>query len=348
MRLSVSIVVMLVFGTMAAAIAAPDLKSDATDSSPAVDVELVIATDVSYSMDPKALAAQREAYAEAIVSQAFLKAIAAGPNKKIAITYFEWSAFRDQRLLVPWRLIDGLESASAVAAEIAKTPVRRGSTPLPLRLPFGQIADGCSEDIADTSRRAAALAAGLRLHPPKKVDPPGGTTGRVGFGTEVDEAPVPDANPREAFEVVWSEKPLLKQQPSQPKKSVTAGTHAAHVIAVSVELANPAAAAIAVIVTIAAGGDGGADDGGANEAGSDAPAERLGLRLGSGSDRAGNGKGSESESGELGLDRHGSLHPWVERPLWSACQLDGACQKAVRKPAWKYGFVIYFLDITGS
>src|SRR5829696_5431659 len=129
-----------------------------------------------------------------------------------------------------------------------------------------------------------ALAAGL----PKKVDPPGGTTGRVGFGTEVDEAPVPDANPREAFEVVWSEKPLLKQQPSQPQKSVTAGTHAAHVIAVSVELANPAAAAIAVVVTIAAGGDGGADDGGANEAGSDAPAERLGLRLGGGSDRAGN------------------------------------------------------------
>ena len=84
--------------------------------------------------------------------------------------------------------------------------------------------------------------------PPKKVDPPGGTTGRVGFGTEVDEAPVPDANPREAFEVVWSEEPLLKQQPSQPKKSVTAGTHAAHVIAVSVELANPAAAAIAVMV----------------------------------------------------------------------------------------------------
>jgi len=40
-----------------------------------------------------------------------------------------------------------------------------------------------------------AVAAG----PPKKVDPPGGTTGRVGFGTEVDEASVPDANPREAF-----------------------------------------------------------------------------------------------------------------------------------------------------
>lgn len=127
MRLSVSIGVMLVFGTMAAAIAAPDLKSDATDNLPVVDVELVIATDVSYSMDPKALAAQRAAYAEAIVSQAFLEAVAGGPNKKIAVSYFEWSAFRDQRILVPWRLIDGLESASAVAAEIAKTPVRRGT-----------------------------------------------------------------------------------------------------------------------------------------------------------------------------------------------------------------------------
>ena len=58
-------------------------------------------------------------------------------------------------------------------------------------------------DIADTSRRAGLWRAGL--HPFKKVDPPGGTTGRVGFSTEVDEAPVLDTNPREAFssEVVF-------------------------------------------------------------------------------------------------------------------------------------------------
>src|SRR5258708_2486332 len=64
-----------------------------------------------------------------------------------------------------------------------------------------------------------------------------------------------------------------------------------------------------MVVTVVAGGDGSADNRGADEAGSNAPAERLGLRLGGGSDRAGNGKGGESESGELGLDRHGSLHP---------------------------------------
>ena len=78
-------------------------------------------------------------------------------------------------------------------------------------------------------------------------------------------------------------KTLLKQQPSQPQKSVTAGPDAADVIAEGVELANPAAAAIAVVVvTVVAGGDGGADNRGADEAGSNAPAERLGLRLGGG------------------------------------------------------------------
>jgi len=159
---------------------------------------------------------------------------------------------------------------------------------------------------------------------------------------------VPDANPREAFEVIWSEKPLLKQQPSQPQKSVTAGTHAAHVIAVSVELANPAAAAIAVVVTIAAGGDGGADNRGANEAGSDAPAERLGLRLGGGSDRAGNGKGSESESGELGLDRHGSLHPACWAAIVVRMPVGRSVSESGSKTRLEIWFRHYFLDITGS
>jgi len=45
------------------------------------------------------------------------------------------------------------------------------------------------------------LAVGLYS---KKVDPPGGTTGRVGFSTGVDEAPVLDANPRQKrFRAKW-------------------------------------------------------------------------------------------------------------------------------------------------
>src|SRR5206468_9795891 len=98
------------------------------EANPSVDVELVIAVDVSYSMDMDELAIQREGYAQAIVSKDFLQALRAGPGSKVAVTYFEWSMSGDEKIIIPWRVIDGLESADAVAAEIMKTPVRRGSS----------------------------------------------------------------------------------------------------------------------------------------------------------------------------------------------------------------------------
>jgi hypothetical protein len=97
------------------------------EAEPSVDVELVIAVDVSYSMDLDELAVQREGYAQAIVSKEFLQALRTGPNSKISVTYFEWSASTDQKVIIPWRVIDGPETADAVAAEIMNTPVRRGS-----------------------------------------------------------------------------------------------------------------------------------------------------------------------------------------------------------------------------
>jgi hypothetical protein len=134
MRWSVSIGAVLVVGALAAGAvagsAAPNSKSqsaDAKENAQAVDIELVIAVDVSYSMDMDELAVQREGYAQAIVSREFLQALKHGPNGKVALTYFEWSASSDQRIIIPWRVIDGPESADAVANEIMKAPVRRGS-----------------------------------------------------------------------------------------------------------------------------------------------------------------------------------------------------------------------------
>ncbi len=92
-----------------------------------VDVELVLAVDVSYSMDMDELAIQREGYAQAIVSKEFLQALKTGPNGKISVTYFEWAASTDQKIIIPWRVIDGPETADAVANEIMKTPIRRAS-----------------------------------------------------------------------------------------------------------------------------------------------------------------------------------------------------------------------------
>jgi hypothetical protein len=92
-----------------------------------VDLELVLAVDVSYSMDPDEQALQREGYATALTSKEFLQALREGANGKIAITYMEWAGEFDQRVIMPWRLIEGPESADAVAAEISAAPYRRAS-----------------------------------------------------------------------------------------------------------------------------------------------------------------------------------------------------------------------------
>jgi hypothetical protein len=145
MRWCVSIGAVLVAGAMAggdvAGIAAPGPRTQLSnqlsnqlghqltdkDAAASVDVELILAVDVSYSMDMDELAIQREGYAQAIVSKEFLQALKSLPNGKIAITYFEWAASADQKIIIPWRLIDGPETADAVANEIMKTPIRRAS-----------------------------------------------------------------------------------------------------------------------------------------------------------------------------------------------------------------------------
>ncbi|HEX5518148.1 MAG TPA: DUF1194 domain-containing protein, partial [Pseudolabrys sp.] len=63
----------------------------------------------------------------ALTSKEFLQALREGAHGKIAVTYFEWAGQSDQKILMPWRVIDGPESADAVAAEIARVPIRRAS-----------------------------------------------------------------------------------------------------------------------------------------------------------------------------------------------------------------------------
>ena len=116
-------------GLALAASAAPTLPklADTRASAIPVDVELVIAVDVSYSMDPDEQSLQREGYVLALTSKEFLQALRQGAHGKIAITYFEWAGQSDQKILMPWRVIDGPESADAVAAEISRAPYRRAS-----------------------------------------------------------------------------------------------------------------------------------------------------------------------------------------------------------------------------
>jgi len=113
-----------------AGFAAPGSAPRFADNSPTavpVDVELVLAVDVSYSMDPDEQALQREGYIAGITSREFMQALRSGQHGKVAATYFEWAGPYDQKIVVPWRLIDGPEAADAFANEIARAPYRRAS-----------------------------------------------------------------------------------------------------------------------------------------------------------------------------------------------------------------------------
>ncbi len=137
MRWYISIGAVLVAAMLAggdvAGIAAPNasdpsgLRSADKPAAASVDIELILAVDVSYSMDMDELAVQREGYAQAIVSKEFLQALKSLPNGRISVTYFEWAASNDQKIIIPWRLIDGPETADAVANEIMNAPIRRAS-----------------------------------------------------------------------------------------------------------------------------------------------------------------------------------------------------------------------------
>lgn len=107
--------------------AAPVGRGNADTKTTTVDVELVLAVDISYSMDPDELALQRDGYARALTSSEFLNALRQGIHGKIAVTYFEWAGAGDQKVVVPWRVIDGPESAGSVANEISQAPLRRAA-----------------------------------------------------------------------------------------------------------------------------------------------------------------------------------------------------------------------------
>src|SRR5215471_8449309 len=133
-RLSVAALAALIAGVLGVTAwtggsAAPRIKlfADNRPGATPVDVELVLAVDVSYSMDPEEQQLQREGYIEALTSREFLQALRGGMHAKVALTYFEWAGPYDQKIIVPWRLIDGPETADGVANDIARAPYRRAS-----------------------------------------------------------------------------------------------------------------------------------------------------------------------------------------------------------------------------
>jgi hypothetical protein len=103
-----------------------------------VDLALVLAVDISYSMDPEEQALQREGFAEAFRSPLVHDAIRRGMVGRIAVVYMEWAGANDQQVIVPWSVLDNPETILAFAHKIALTPLRRAQrTSLSGAIDFG-------------------------------------------------------------------------------------------------------------------------------------------------------------------------------------------------------------------
>ena len=90
-----------------------------------VDLALVIAVDMSYSMDPDEQMLQREGFIQAFRSPDVHDSIRRGVLGRIAVAYMEWAGAGDQKVVLPWTVLDGSESATAFAERLAEAPTRR-------------------------------------------------------------------------------------------------------------------------------------------------------------------------------------------------------------------------------
>jgi hypothetical protein len=113
------------------------LASESLAAEP-VDVELVLAVDVSLSMSPKELEIQRRGYAAALTHDDVIQAIADGVYGRIAVTLFEWAGSTSQHVIVPWTVIASREDAERVASQLsARPPNSARRTSISSALEFG-------------------------------------------------------------------------------------------------------------------------------------------------------------------------------------------------------------------
>ncbi len=100
----------------AAGLSAPALAEE-------VDLELVLAVDISGSVDHVEAQLQRQGYLKALVDPQVVRVITGGERRRIAVTYMEWAGAHYQNVVAGWTVVRDMASARAFAAAIAEHPV---------------------------------------------------------------------------------------------------------------------------------------------------------------------------------------------------------------------------------
>ena len=96
---------------------------DAPRAAESVDLELILAIDVSGSVDEEEAQLQRQGYADALTDRLVISTITSGMLGRIALTYVEWAAFGHFRSIVDWSLIKDKESAEDFVRRLMTIPI---------------------------------------------------------------------------------------------------------------------------------------------------------------------------------------------------------------------------------
>jgi hypothetical protein len=98
------------------------LAGPAARAAEAVDAAIVLAADVSRSIDDEEFALQRQGYAAAIASAKLMEAIRLGARGAIALCYVEWAGEAEQKVVVDWKVVRSDADAQAFAGALVAAP----------------------------------------------------------------------------------------------------------------------------------------------------------------------------------------------------------------------------------
>jgi len=108
--------------TLLLVVLAATVLSPAAPAADKVDLLLVLAADVSRSVDASKFQLQREGYAAAVSNPRVLDAVRSGRNGRIGVIYIEWSGVGSQRVLIDWTTLSDAESAKAFGDRLLEAP----------------------------------------------------------------------------------------------------------------------------------------------------------------------------------------------------------------------------------
>jgi hypothetical protein len=172
-----------------------------------VDVLLVLAADVSRSVDDKKFKLQREGYAAAIMDPRVVRAMTGGPKGRVGVAFIEWASEWEQRVVVDWTVIAGEQDARQMSGRMLEAARSYwGRTSISAAIDFSMVVLGrspyfSSRHVIDVSgdgtnnsgrdvtvARDAAIAKGVTINGlvilsevplvtnPSHTHPPGGLT----------------------------------------------------------------------------------------------------------------------------------------------------------------------------